>query len=184
MISKRKVYLQIGVETMKPQNTKNVKDSSHEVPSRLQPLDSEHFANSDDLTNSSTPKLDWLHVSQCSSKFGIMVIDLFDGTFELFTSFKVSAKKIIVTNQVELDAAVKELSGDVEAKENVVSLFPDLDTEENQATYRIAKSANDLNTDCLTARGLTWTHQTIDKAYTAYKKLFPECVIVKGGAAC
>ena len=45
--------------------------------------------------------------------------------------------------------------------------------------FRIAQDDNHLDIDCKCAVGLTWSHYTIDKAYKAYKKLFPNCVIVE-----
>ena len=45
--------------------------------------------------------------------------------------------------------------------------------------YRIAKDKDNLSIDCQFARGLTWDEYSIDKAYHAYKKMFPRCVIFK-----
>lgn len=45
--------------------------------------------------------------------------------------------------------------------------------------WRIAKDKDNLDVDCEGARGLTWSNDTIDKAYAVYRKLHQDCVIVK-----
>jgi len=49
----------------------------------------------------------------------------------------------------------------------------------NQARYRIAKDAQHTHIDAKFCRGLTWSDDTIDKAYIRVKKLVPNAVIVK-----
>jgi hypothetical protein len=49
----------------------------------------------------------------------------------------------------------------------------------NQATYRIAKDAQNTHIDAMFCKGLTWSDDTIDEAYKNVKKLVPDAVIVK-----
>ena len=49
----------------------------------------------------------------------------------------------------------------------------------NVSKYRIAINDKNLDTDVPVAHGLTWSDDSIDKAFNSYKKMFPECVIVK-----
>jgi Leu/Phe-tRNA-protein transferase len=45
--------------------------------------------------------------------------------------------------------------------------------------FRIAQDKNNLDVDARCAFGLTWSENTIDKAYRNYKKILPDCVIVE-----
>ena len=45
--------------------------------------------------------------------------------------------------------------------------------------FRIAKDENNLDVDCPTATGLTFSEDKIDEAFSKYRKLFPDCVIVE-----
>jgi len=45
--------------------------------------------------------------------------------------------------------------------------------------FRIAQDENNLDVDCRCAVGLTWNEDTIDKAFSKYKKLFKDCVVVE-----
>ena len=49
----------------------------------------------------------------------------------------------------------------------------------NESKYRIAVSDKNLDIDIPVAKGLTWSHDSIDEAYWTFKKMFPDCVIVK-----
>jgi len=44
--------------------------------------------------------------------------------------------------------------------------------------YRIAQDKYNLDIDCRFAVGLTWSDASIDKAFSKYKKMFSDCVIV------
>ena len=52
----------------------------------------------------------------------------------------------------------------------------------NESKYCIAVDSAHLDMDVPYARGLTWSNDSIDKAFKGYKKMFPECVIVKVSA--
>ena len=45
--------------------------------------------------------------------------------------------------------------------------------------WRIAKNKKEKNRDCKFAVGLTWSKSDVVKAYSAYKKLLPHCILVK-----
>jgi len=54
-----------------------------------------------------------------------------------------------------------------------------LNNKDYSLKYRIAKNIKEKDIDCDGARGLTWDEYNIDKAYNTYKKVHPECIIVK-----
>ena len=66
---------------------------------------------------------------------------------------------------------------------NVTSNFDYIKKQLSTKKYRIAINSDNLDTDLPFFRGLTWSHEDIDKAFLAAKKLYPDCVIVLAPAS-
>jgi len=94
------------------------------------------------------------------------------------TNTKTNKTSALFNDDIELIDCIASLVNIVHKK----SVTPKINNNKSllkNRKFRIAQDKNHLDIDCRLAVGLIWSDDTIDKAFSKYKKLFSECVIVE-----